>query len=96
MKIPFASCSNIGCQIRVGIMAEDLDKMTDEQWAELRRLNARICIYNLDDSIRIHPEEYPLPSIKEEIEAILQRAKSDDSTQTGRNNDDLEPILDLV
>jgi hypothetical protein len=31
-----------------------------------------------------------------EIEAILQRAKSDDSTQSGLNNEDFEPLLDFV
>ena len=78
MKIPFASYSNIGGQIRVSFLKKDLDKITDEGWAELKRINAHICIINdLPEKII---EKSPLPSF-EEIEAILRQYDSDGSTQ---------------
>ena len=48
MKEPFDSNSNSVYRGRIYISKDSLDKMTDEDWAELSRRNVRICI--IDES----------------------------------------------
>ena len=47
MKSPFVLHSNISGKERVSIRKEVLDKLTDEDWAELKRRNVHICIIGL-------------------------------------------------
>ena len=64
MPAKFALHSYIDGKERVSIMEEDLDKLTKEDWAELKRRNVHVCI--------IHkPEQFSRPSIYEEIHAQM-------------------------
>jgi hypothetical protein len=70
MKSQFVLHSNIGGKERVSIRKEDLDKLTDEDWAELKRRNVHVCILGLDEGFErkvIHPTI-------EELEAQIKKS----------------------
>lgn len=73
---PFALHSNIGGKERVSILKEDLDKLTDEDWAELKRRKVHVCIIGLYEEFErkvIHPTF-------EELEAMMKESLEMDSS----------------
>ena len=70
MPAKFILHSNIGGKERISIKKEDLDKLTQEDWAELNRRNVHVCIIGIDEGFDrkiIHPTI-------EEMEAQMRKS----------------------
>lgn len=58
MSVPFVLHSNIGDKERVAIRKVDLDKLTEDDWAELKKRNVHVCILGItgeSDRQIVHP-----------------------------------------
>lgn len=61
MSVKFLLSSNLNGKKRISIMKEYLDKMTDEDWLELKKHNVHVCMI---DSTELNIKA-PLISIEE-------------------------------
>ena len=88
MLSPFVLHSNLGGKERFQIMKDDLGKLADEDWKELKRQNVHVCI--IDDS-----EYFNIVSSHPSIEEIDVQIKEDSKRMesSGEVPKDVLPFL---
>jgi hypothetical protein len=75
MKSPFVLHSNISGKERVSIRKEDLDKLTDEDWAELKRRNVHICIIGLAGDFKLKQHHPTAEKLDAQLKKIYRKTK---------------------
>ena len=84
---PFALHSNIGGKERVSILKEDLDKLTDEDWAELKRRKVHVCIIGLAGDLGRYTFHPTIEELEAQMKESLEKEYSPDTIP-----DDLIPF----
>ncbi len=85
MPKPFILHSNIDGKERVSIRKENLDKLTDDDWAELNSRNVHVCILDLSEDLNIKA----VHSSREELDAALKEVFN--KAPSGKETEDTLP-----